>query len=63
MIDKSSLTWGEVTKYINGRKSELQEQIYGGTIRHDPGKDDENRARLRELDRLVTQLTKEKTNE
>jgi hypothetical protein len=64
MIDKSSLTWGEVTKYIAARNLELQKQICGGTVNHEPGRDDENRARLRELDRLIANFTKpEKPNE
>lgn len=62
-VDPTSTVWQVIGPHIEERMKALRDRICGGNVRHEEGSDAENRARLRELEKLVTDLTKEPTNE
>ena len=59
-VDPSSSIWMVIAPHIEARMDWLKNQLCGGTVKHEEGKDSENRARLKELEKLVSDLTTEK---
>lgn len=59
-IDPSLSAWLVIGPHIEARMAFLKDQLCGGSVAHEEKADTENRARLRELQKLVTDLTTEK---
>lgn len=62
MVDPQSTVWLAIGPHIEKRIEFFKKQLCGGAVKHEEGKDSENRARLHELEKLVSDLTTEKTN-